>query len=133
MRKALSAAVACVVLGTGLIAQPAAAQRYNDRDRYVSNYCSNHPRDRDCRDWNNNRHGWNEDRYHRWYGNHRREFGPDDAAASIFGFAAGVTGAIVRGATGTGHVVACETRYRSYNSRTDMFMGHDGDWHRCRL
>jgi hypothetical protein len=34
---------------------------------------------------------------------------------------------------GSGHVARCEARYRSYNWRTDMFLGFDGDYHRCRL
>jgi hypothetical protein len=31
------------------------------------------------------------------------------------------------------HVARCERRYRSYDRDTDMFLGFDGDWHRCRL
>ncbi|WP_245926701.1 BA14K family protein [Breoghania corrubedonensis] len=31
-----------------------------------------------------------------------------------------------------GHVDWCLRRYRSYNPRTDMFMGYDGRHHRCR-
>lgn len=31
------------------------------------------------------------------------------------------------------HVARCEARYRSYNPRTDMFLGYDGQYHRCRL
>ncbi len=32
-----------------------------------------------------------------------------------------------------GHVAACEARYRSYTAETDMYLGYDGSWHRCRL
>lgn len=31
------------------------------------------------------------------------------------------------------HVSRCEDRFRSYDRRTDMYMGFDGDWHRCTL
>ncbi len=34
---------------------------------------------------------------------------------------------------GDGHVAACEARYRSYQAHTDMYLGYDGAWHRCRL
>jgi hypothetical protein len=30
------------------------------------------------------------------------------------------------------HVRWCLHRYRSYNPRTDMFLGYDGRYHRCR-
>jgi type IV secretory pathway TrbD component len=30
------------------------------------------------------------------------------------------------------HVQWCLHRYRSYNPRTDMFLGYDGRYHRCR-
>jgi hypothetical protein len=30
------------------------------------------------------------------------------------------------------HVRWCLNRYRSYNPRTDMFLGYDGRYHRCR-
>lgn len=31
-----------------------------------------------------------------------------------------------------GHVAWCEAKYRSYNPSTDMFLGYDGEYHRCR-
>jgi len=33
---------------------------------------------------------------------------------------------------GDGHVQWCLKRYRSYNPRTDTFVGHDGHRHHCR-
>ena len=33
---------------------------------------------------------------------------------------------------GGGHMRWCLNRYRSYNPRTDTFVGHDGYRHRCR-
>ncbi len=30
------------------------------------------------------------------------------------------------------HTLYCLRRYRSYNPRTDMFLGYDGKYHRCR-
>lgn len=35
--------------------------------------------------------------------------------------------------SGYDHVAACEARYRSYDRRTDTFVGYDGRVHRCRL
>ena len=59
--------------------------------------------------------------------------------AGIFGFAVGA--AIANSINNDrgydrgweSHVARCEARYRSYNSRTDMFLGYDGDYHRCNL
>jgi hypothetical protein len=31
------------------------------------------------------------------------------------------------------HVIRCERRFKSYDRRSDMYLGFDGDWHRCRL
>lgn len=31
------------------------------------------------------------------------------------------------------HVARCQSRFHSYNRSTDMYLGSDGDWHRCRL
>lgn len=33
---------------------------------------------------------------------------------------------------GRAHVRWCLDRYRSYNPRTDRFLGYDGHYHRCR-
>jgi hypothetical protein len=32
-----------------------------------------------------------------------------------------------------GHISRCEAHCRSYDRRTDMYLGYDGDYHRCRL
>jgi hypothetical protein len=134
MTKTIGAALVSLLIAASAVMTPASGQmRYDRQDRYVEKYCSNHSRDRDCWDWKKNRHSWNDDRYRRWYRHHRRDFGADDAAAAIFGFAAGaVTGAIT-GAVNTSHRAACEARYQSYNWHTDKFFGNDGEWHYCRL
>jgi hypothetical protein len=139
MNKVLGTAVACLVIGVGLLPATASAQRFHDRDRYIERYCGSHW-DNDCNDWRDNRHRWDEARYHRWYGRHHDFFGPDDAAATVFGFVAGaaaataatagaVTGSIVDGS----HVARCEARYRSYDPASDTFLGYDGERHYCRL
>jgi hypothetical protein len=137
MKKTLVAALACLAVGGGVIPQAAFAQRYHDQERYMGRYCSNHPGDPDCDDWNRNRGSWDERRYNRWYGAHRDYFGPDDAAAAIFGFAAGaaagaITGSI-RGAAEGSQESACAARYRSCDPETNTFMGRDGYRHECRL
>jgi hypothetical protein len=134
MRRALSVAVACLTLAATALPQTAYAGRYDRQERFMGNWCAQHPRDRDCRDWSANRHSWNEDRYRSWYGRHRHEFGPDDAAASIFGFAAGVTGSILNGISESGRDAACAAKYGdAYNPRTNRWTDEDGDRHRCRL
>ena len=79
-----------------------------------------------------------EPRYNRWYHSHRNNFGPDDAAASIFGFIAGaaagaITGSINGGANYGSHEARCDARYRSYDPGSDTFLGYDGNRHYCRL
>jgi len=31
------------------------------------------------------------------------------------------------------HVAACEAKYRSYNSETDLYLSFGGEWKRCKL
>lgn len=135
MRKLIGGALAAMFVVTTIPTVASAAPRYTHRDRehFVSQYCSQHPRDRDCRDWHSHGTRWDDARYHRWYRDHHDDFGPADAAAAIFGFAASVAGAAANAASDAGHVAACEARYRSYNSHTDMYLGYDGRHHYCRL
>jgi hypothetical protein len=135
MRKAISATLASLVLAISGLATTASAQswRFERQDHYVSSYCENNWRDRDCQDWRDNRHSWNESRYNNWYGRHHRDLGADDAAAAIFGFVAGAAASAITGGAGSSHVAACEARYRSYDHRTDTLMGYDGQRHYCRL
>lgn len=63
------------------------------------------------------------------------------AIAGIAGFVIGATiagrGAVYDSYGGTSwwerHVQRCYARYRSYDHRTDSYLGHDGYYHRCRL
>jgi hypothetical protein len=32
---------------------------------------------------------------------------------------------------GGSHVAYCENKYRSYDRRTDLYLGYDGEYHRC--
>ena len=143
MKKAIATVAACVVLGTSLIA-PASAQNRRggrDRDQYMQNYCGRHD-DSDCRDWRANRNRWDDARYHGWYERHRHDrdfhtYGTANAAAAIFGFAAGaaagaITGSINGGVRGSS-VAACEARYRSYDRASNTYLGYDGYPHECRL
>lgn len=138
MNKALGTAVACLAIGVSVFPPAAFAMhpQFRDQDRFIENYCGGRW-DRDCNDWRDNRHSWDRDRYSRWYDDHRDSFGPEDAAASIFGFVAGaaagaITGSI-NGATYGSHEARCEARYRSYDPASDTFVGLDGDRHYCRL
>ncbi len=40
---------------------------------------------------------------------------------------------VVISATTDDHIAACHARYRSYQEDTDMWLGHDGNWHQCML
>lgn len=115
--------------------------QYQQQDQYVGNFCERHPGASRCSDWQRNHVHWSRNQYRDFYRQHQNEqdFG-SNVAASIFGLAAG---AIVAGAVnnanngysyrGNNHVIACEQAYRSYNPRTDTFVGYDGRQHQCRL
>lgn len=52
------------------------------------------------------------------------------------GITIGVDGVDVRyrsSSSWSRHVDRCEDRYQSYSALTDMYLGYDGDYHRCRL
>jgi hypothetical protein len=83
--------------------------------------------------WNNNyNNGWNYRRHHRRH--HHNDYWPYYLAFGLgyglggygggYGYDDGYYG-------GGGHVQWCLNRYRSYNPRTDTFMGYDGRRHRC--
>ncbi len=139
MNRTFSTAVASLLLATSAIttnamADPRGHSRFNQQDRFVQSYCSNH-RDNSCRDWDRNRNNWNEAHYQGWYRDHyrRHDFGADNAVAGLFGFAAGViAGSVVNGG-GLTHVTVCEDRYRSYDRRSDTYLGFDGMRHDCML
>jgi hypothetical protein len=141
MRKIASAAVAVALAGVMALPAPASAAsasfniQFGQQDRFVGNYCDRHPTWRGCDDWRKNHHHWGKADYMRWYRWNQPSFG--NVAAGLFGFAVGA--AIANGVNSRStvvydsHVAACEARYRSYSAETDMYLGYDGDYHRCRL
>lgn len=136
MRRILSASLASALIIAGSTAGFADSPRHhrhdNGRDNYVQNYCDSHGWDRGCRDWRNHHDRWDESHYHDWYRNHHR--GPANAAAALFGFAAGaIAGAAANAAADNSHVSRCEDQYRSYDARTDTYLGYDGRRHTCTL
>ena len=146
MHKIATAATTLALAGLMAIptAAPANAQSFNiqygSQDRFVSDRCERHPNWRGCDDWKKNRHHWGKSDYQRWYRWNQPSIG--SIGAGIFGFAVGAAIAnSINNDRGYGdydrgwatHVARCEARYRSYNADTDMFLGYDGDYHRCRL
>ncbi|GGF24821.1 hypothetical protein GCM10011321_15280 [Youhaiella tibetensis] len=114
---------------------PAAAQGYSQRYRYVETYCQRHPNDRDCYDFGRHGSRWDDRRYNQWYYSHYN--GADAAIAGIFGL---VAGAMINGALNSsprypasGHVQRCEARFKSYDPRSDTYLGYDGHRHTCNL
>ena len=71
--------------------------------------------------------------YHRHY--HGSYWGGPGPAigAGILGFAAGAAIAGAAQSNHRGHVDACLSAYRSYDPRTDTYLGYDGYRHRCML
>ena len=147
MRNIASAAVTLALAGAMIIpaAAPASAASFNiqygSQDRFVGERCERNSRLRGCDDWRDNRRHWGRSDYQRWYRWNQPSIG--NVGAGIFGFIAGAAIANSfnnsndNGWNGNGsynsHVARCEARFRSYNARTDMYLGFDGDYHRCNL
>lgn len=114
---------------------------YSQRDRVITSYCDRYPRDRDCRGYYDG--GWRDSDYDRFY--RSRRSGLDNIASGLFGFGFGaILGSVLANSNndrvigrvysgGNAHVRACFARYRSYDARSDTFMGYDGYRHRCNL
>jgi hypothetical protein len=96
--------------------------------------------------WDGNRNygyvnRWDGNRYNNRYYNRYRPF----YGGFGFGLGAGILGFGLGAALansysnryrvygGYDHVARCEARYRSYDASTDMYLGYDGYYHRCRL
>ena len=108
-------------------------RNYQQQDRYIGNYCDRNPYAAQCNDWRSNHSRWGNSQYQGFYRTHRNDNGfGGNLAAGLFGFA---VGAALTGSPGymSDHVRACESRYRSYNARSDTFLGYDGFRHACRL
>lgn len=90
-------------------------------------YCDRHPSRCDD-DWD----GWRDwdDRRDRWRWRHRNRGARFGVFPSI-NFSVNLTASQRR--SWAAHVDRCEARYKSYDPETDMFLGYDGDYHRCRL
>lgn len=134
-KKMISAIVGTVLAGTMMMPAPASAQSLRSQERFVSERCIENPRLRGCQDWRQNRHRWGHNQYRQWYRWNQPNIG-SSIAAGIFGFAIGAaigSNANRSSSSWDAHVARCEARYRSYNPRTDMFLGYDGQYHRCRL
>ena len=74
--------------------------------------------------------------YHPYYYHpyHHHYWGPGPAiGAGILGFAAGAAIAGAAESNHRDHVDACFSAYRSYDPRTDTYLGYDGYRHRCML
>jgi hypothetical protein len=80
-------------------------------------------------------HGYGRPYYGRGY--YGRGYYPGAAiGAGILGFAAGaaIAGAAANNSAGwRAHVADCSDAYRSYDPRSDTYLGYDGLRHRCAL
>jgi hypothetical protein len=126
---------------------------FGERQRVVQTYCDRNPYDYDCRGY----HGgyWRNRDYDDFYYSRRSDM--DALAVGIFGLAFGAIigsaiansnnsrsngdrvigrvddGSRVIGRLDRGHVARCYARYKSYDERTDTFMGYDGIRRLCNL
>ena len=135
MNKIISGVSAAALLSLSSLAGVApavAAPSHFQKDKYIGEYCVKYPSANQCNDWKRNHDHWSDNQYNNFYSFHRNDqnFG-GSLAAGIFGFALGTMlgGALNEG--GSAHVRACENAYRTYDVRTDSYMGFDGMRHRC--
>jgi hypothetical protein len=142
---AATAAFATAIAFTS--AMPAQAQNvtlsFGQRQQVIQTYCDRYPNDYDCRGYYAG--NWTRSDYDYFYRNRSNDLAP--VAASVFGLALGaiIGGAIANQAPRNGdvvvgregnyssHVQACYARYRSYDERTDTFLGFDGIRKPCNL
>ncbi len=85
--------------------------------------------------YDRSRHG---DRYRSRHGNYRHYHNGYYYSSPWWLAAPLIGGALLGGAYGAprydrggDHVEWCLNRYRSYNPKTDRFLGYDGEYHRC--
>lgn len=110
-------------------------QQQQRMDRHIGGFCGRNGNAAQCNDWRQNRSGWKDDHYQRFYSTHRRnrDFGGDDTLRALgFGIGAAIGSSIVRGPYNA-DTRACAFRYRTYDPRSNTFMGNDGRRHACRL
>jgi hypothetical protein len=145
MNKKFAGITAAVLSGLLVVSSIAPAQAqviqfgYSERDRVIRTYCDRYPNDYDCGGYYGG--NWSSGDYDRFY--RRNRSGLDSVASGIFGFTFGaILGSalansggdrVIRRSYGSSHVDACYARYRSYDERTDTFLGYDGYRHRCNL
>ncbi|HQZ11476.1 MAG TPA: BA14K family protein [Devosia sp.] len=78
--------------------------------------------------------GWSVGPGYMGYNQNYRPWGYYGGPRVRSGISIGVGGVRVRGSSSWSyHVARCEARYRSYDSRSDTYLGFDGNYHRCRL
>jgi BA14K-like protein len=154
MRNMISAAsMAALLTVTSFVGvMPAAARgNYEKQDQYISNFCNRNPRANQCDDWRSNHGHWDNNKYQGFYREHQHDNGfGSDVVAALFGVAVGVTAATAAqngggynngGNNNVGynnrspadHLRACQTAYRSYDSRSDTYLGYDGNRHQCQI
>ncbi|BCW87295.1 hypothetical protein sos41_04240 [Alphaproteobacteria bacterium SO-S41] len=135
MRKFLSAVLVTAIVGSGLVGLSSTASArehgYRDRNDYVTSYCAQNPRARDCQDWKRNGRSWKDSNYRGFYERNHR--GNDNALAALFGIAVSAAIASDNHGNGRDHVRACEATYRSYDRRTDTYVGRNGRRYTCNL
>lgn len=150
MRKLASLASSLALSGMVALSaiMPAHAQSvtmtYGQRYTVIQTYCDRNPWDRDCQGFYDGR--WDDRHYNDFYYSRRSSI--DSIASGLLGFTFGaaIGSMIANGSNGRGgdvvvgrannydsHVAACYARYRSYDERSNTFLGYDGVRHTCRL
>lgn len=127
MKKIVSLVASTMLLASSLASAPAFAAPGHvnaaQRQQFVVNWCKQHPRDNDCRDFNNRHHGWSDAQYNNWFNRHRHDRGFDPMAAAVFGIAGAAIGAAMMGAQNnamSSHQRACLAKYgKAYDVRSD--------------
>ena len=126
MKKIISMTLALAMVATSG-ASFAGASEAHSRDGRYERYHHDRSYDRH-RDYDR---GYYDDRRYR---ERRRNNDAEIAVAAIVGLALGAAlASSSRGSSVSSHARRCEQRYRSYDRRTDTYVGRDGRRYYCRL
>ena len=145
MKKLIATTLATALSATMAIssAAPASAQSvqfsFGQGDRVIGGYCERHRNDRDCRNYRSGHSRWSRNDYNNFYSRHRTDL--DSFASGAFGFTFGaILGSALANSRSNNnanaydnHVARCEARFRSYDERSDSYLGFDGQRHACTL
>jgi hypothetical protein len=111
---------------------------WDRQDQYIGSFCQKYRGADQCNTWRADHANWASEQYWDFYRRHQndKEFASPEVAG-LFGMSPGGVTAGISEHTGQEgsdeHIRTCKDTYRSYDPRTDSFLGYDGDRHQCQI